>query len=519
MRSSVELFCMGMPALGLLGILVYSFSVGLRAYRTSRNTTDEYDRTLRYLALNLCEPLINTALICGLLWLRSRVVGSSPSWIEPVFWTSPMAVLLLPLRGQSFSDPLYRRLSLRIFKLGMVRWIVNTVSLGLLPFISGSGALFTILGLVCVIVLPIFSIGFLIYCINWGERQLNGILLPPLATVFPPAANPGPVYSMARPAAAPAVVAPVVPLTYSNAAACPHCQELVALDGDACHSCGLVLLSRIPEALSEIPRYTVLRPLGGGGMSSVYLARDRSNEKYCVLKTLATIDTHHPPAWHAEALRCLEQEAELLTNIQHPGIVPLVGWYRELNADFLVMEYIAGPSLERELTRIDSYGAIIPGAALKPGLALAHAASVANVLCFLSTLPEPVVHCDIKPANIILPNRTDPVLIDFGSATVQRAGSNQTMRLEKYGTPGYAAPEQYQGACAPTSDVYGLAATLYHLLTDDDPSAHPLTFPALNRLPNEIVQPLSLALSHDPADRPSPQEWAAMLQRLAQQYT
>ena len=107
-----------------------------------------------------------------------------------------------------------------------------------------------------------------------------------------------------------------------------------------------------------------------------------------------------------------------------------------------------------------------------------------------------------------------PVLVDFGGAVRVAPGSRPTVQLNHYGTPGYAAPELYQGASSRKSDVYSLAATLYHLLTDDDPSAHPLAFPALGALQPKVAAVLTPALDHDPEARPDAWRFGAGLREL-----
>jgi hypothetical protein len=108
------------------------------------------------------------------------------------------------------------------------------------------------------------------------------------------------------------------------------------------------------------------------------------------------------------------------------------------------------------------------------------------------------VHHDVKPANLIVDGTSGEVrLVDFGTARTRTRWATQT-RLEQglvaFGTEGYAAPEQYQGASEPRSDVYGLAATIYHLLTDDDPGGHPFRFTQLEKLPAPLAGALSRAL-------------------------
>lgn len=303
----------------------------------------------------------------------------------------------------------------------------------------------------------------------------------------------------------PATPAPIDP---ARLVRCSICQEPTALAAEECPSCGLVFRSRVPAALLARQDYAVLRPLGDGGMSSVYLARCAADDKLYVLKTLQSVDGRDTTAWRHDAAECLRREAALLAQLDHPRVAHLLNRAGDDPGDFLVLEYIAGPTLEQRL-----YEA---GGPLDPAEALAYGSSVAEVLCYLAALPQPVAHCDLKPANLILPPGTQtPVLVDFGGAARVIDGPLATARLERYGTPGYAAPEQYQGLLSPKSDIYGLAATLYHLLTGDDPSQHPMRFPALSTLREDIQVVLQPALDPDPAQRPEIAQFRDRLRELA----
>jgi serine/threonine protein kinase len=294
---------------------------------------------------------------------------------------------------------------------------------------------------------------------------------------------------------------------------CPVCQTPAHRGADECPNCGLVFQSRVPSALRNLPDYEVLRPLSSGGMSSVYLARRRSGGELCVLKTLASVESQHDPHWHAEASRCLRQEYNLLMQIDHPNIARKLSWF---GSDLLVLEYVPGPTLEQLLEGAEGQngnGRTNGAAMLARGDVLAYGVCVAEVLDYLANLPQPVVHHDIKPANLIIrPDDGRLVLVDFGSAVLMPEEGEDAVRLDTYGTPGYAAPEQYQGQSSPASDVYGLAATLYHLLTGDDPTAHPLAFPKLRELPDALADVLAAALAHEPQARPTAQQFCDALQ-------
>ncbi len=139
------------------------------------------------------------------------------------------------------------------------------------------------------------------------------------------------------------------------------------------------------------------------------------------------------------------------------------------------------------------------------------------MLIYLEQRQPPVIHNDIKPANIILDkNSRRAVLVDFGTArarhvhqVVRRPGRQQS---SVYGTEGYAAPEMYDGKAEPRSDVYALAATAYHLLTDDDPRGHPFSFPKIDVVPKPLQRTLRGALHLDVKERLSVAQFIRHLQ-------
>jgi hypothetical protein len=146
-----------------------------------------------------------------------------------------------------------------------------------------------------------------------------------------------------------------------------------------------------------------------------------------------------------------------------------------------------------------------------------HAVRICKVLEYLADQPTPVVHHDVKPANLIIDRSSGEVrLVDFGTARSRTAWATQA-RLQRgatalFGTEGYAAPEQHQGLSDARSDVYGLAATVYHLLTDDDPGDHPFRFPELGTQPNPLAEALSRALRLEVGRRSGASEFRQALE-------
>ena len=199
-------------------------------------------------------------------------------------------------------------------------------------------------------------------------------------------------------------------------------------------------------------RYTILRPIGEGGMGAVYEAVDERLRANVALKeTFASND---------EQRRGFEREAHLLANLRHPALPKVIDHFAEGTGHYLVMEYIPGEDLEHHLEK-----RVLP---FTVDEVLAWADRILAALEHLHTRQPPVLHRDIKPANIKITDDGDVYLLDFGLAK-GRAGQMTVGHPSRslYGySAAYAPPEQIQGAGTDArSDIYALAATLYHLLT------------------------------------------------------
>ncbi|HID65238.1 MAG TPA: hypothetical protein EYP49_21180 [Anaerolineae bacterium] len=278
---------------------------------------------------------------------------------------------------------------------------------------------------------------------------------------------------------------------------CPHCGARNRSMAQFCQQCGLRLGAPLLQN-----RYQVLRPLAQGGMGTVYQAEDTQLfKRRCVVKEMLT---HHlSPADRAEAERNFRREAALLATLRHPSIPQIYEYFVEGDRYYLVMEYVEGESLADRMAR---------SGPLPEAEVFRYAAQICDVLVYLSTRRPPVVHRDVKPTNIIL--RGDPaqaILVDFGVAK-PKAGRGQDTAA--WGTMGYAAPEQAAGQAEPRSDVYALAATIYHALTGDDPGDHPFNFPALAKLSPRLRDMLGQALNQDADQRLNAQEMKAALSSL-----
>lgn len=203
-------------------------------------------------------------------------------------------------------------------------------------------------------------------------------------------------------------------------------------------------------------RYRVQKQIGQGGMGAVYIATD---ERFG--STVAIKETFFSDAGFGKAF---EREARLLNNLRHPALPRVSDHFSDENGQFLVMEYIAGEDLSEMMEKKQG--------AFPFTDVLNWADQLLDALDFLHTQEMPVIHRDIKPQNLKLTPRGQIILLDFGLAKGNPTDAqHQTAAKSVFGfSRNYASVEQIQGTGTdPRSDLYSLAATLYHLLTGIPP--------------------------------------------------
>lgn len=208
-------------------------------------------------------------------------------------------------------------------------------------------------------------------------------------------------------------------------------------------------------------RYRLLERIGAGAFASVYRAEHVRLDSPCSVKVLFPV-----LAARREVVARFEREAKTTSRLRHPGIVSVVDFGEEPHVGlFLVMEYLAGETLE---DRIDREGALPLGDLLAYGRAAAAALEVAH--------EEGVVHRDVKPSNLMLlaqARAASPLkVLDFGIATLLDGGAETALTRSgaTVGSPAYMSPEQVRGepAC-PRSDIYGLGVVLHEMATGTPP--------------------------------------------------
>ena len=205
--------------------------------------------------------------------------------------------------------------------------------------------------------------------------------------------------------------------------------------------------------------YTLEQELGRGGFGITFRANHRYLGQPVVIKTINESLRQQPN--FAEFDRKFQDEARRLASCVHPNIVRVSDFFVEDGQPYMVMDYIAGQDLG---------DVVLPNKPLPEALAISYITQVGAAV--KAVHQKGLLHRDIKPQNIILRQNTqEVVLIDFGIAREFTPGVTQSHT--NMVSDGYAPPEQYfaQGKYTPATDVYGLAATLYTLLTGQVPVA------------------------------------------------
>jgi len=203
--------------------------------------------------------------------------------------------------------------------------------------------------------------------------------------------------------------------------------------------------------ISDFGDYELLEEIGRGGQGVVYRARQKSLNRTVALKVIGL------GQWATEAhLKRFRLEAEAAARLDHPCIVPIHEVGERDGCCYFSMNFIEGGQLDEVISR----------APMSTRQAAELIAKVARTVHFAHE--HGILHRDIKPGNILLDRNGEPHLTDFGLARLLDTESSVTRTIDVLGTPSYMAPEQAAGETVKLSkatDVYGLGAVLYQLLT------------------------------------------------------
>lgn len=242
---------------------------------------------------------------------------------------------------------------------------------------------------------------------------------------------------------------------------------------------------RIGDVLAH--RYRIVSVIGEGGMGKVFAAEDLKlkDKRWAVKEVYAGVLTKDG-----------KEEAELLMKLNHPQLPKIVDYYQfdDLGRSYLIMEVVRGKTIREWLAE-------------QKELSVEEALEITRQLCTVIAYlhdqkPEPIIHRDIKPDNIMLDERSTVHLIDFGiSRTYKDDQLHDTLRL---GSPGFLAPEQLHGRQSDKrTDLYQIGALLYYILNKGEGwNGEREQLGKLEGVPGEVIAMLKRLLSEQPANRP-----------------
>lgn len=215
----------------------------------------------------------------------------------------------------------------------------------------------------------------------------------------------------------------------------------------------------------QLGQYAVTAPIGKGGMATVYQATQASMKRTVAVKVLPRTLTHEE-----KFLERFYREVEIVARLQHPHILPVYDFGEYDGLPYIVMAYMSGGTLADLINQ----GPMDPQETLRIVREMADALDYAH--------SKGVIHRDFKPTNVLLDEKHNTYLTDFGLAKMSESPSHLT-GTGFLGTPNYMAPEQAEPApLTPAADVYALGVTIFQMLT--------------GRVPYEAPTPLGLIMAH-----------------------
>src|SRR5213592_1779436 len=265
-----------------------------------------------------------------------------------------------------------------------------------------------------------------------------------------------------------------LPSATKEHAKCEKCGATMRLDTEFCVSCllrqGLEIGGEVSKAVYEtvldevdaphkvwfLGNYEILEQIGCGGMGVIYRARQRHTRRIVAVKRVLSYRADSPGA-----LQRFRREAQAVASLDHPNILPIYEVSEgEDGLPFFSMKFASGGSLQK----------VGPALRAEPRRCVQLMAKVARAVEYAHG--QGILQRDLKPGNILLDGRGEPLVSDFGLAKWLDTAGDLTRTLTIFGTPGYVAPEQAEGSTQglrPSTDVYSLGAILFDLLTGRPP--------------------------------------------------
>jgi serine/threonine protein kinase/tetratricopeptide (TPR) repeat protein len=291
-----------------------------------------------------------------------------------------------------------------------------------------------------------------------------------------------------------------IPSVTESSAKCEKCGATMRLHNGVCVSCllreGLETADEVSRAAFEsviaevdvpdkqwrLGDYEILDEIGRGGMGVIYLARQRHPHRIVAVKRVLSYHTDSH-----ETLVRFRREADAAASLDHPNLLPIYEVSESKDGlPFFSMKFATGGSLQK----------VGPALRAEPRKCVQLMAKVARAVEYAHG--QGILHRDLKPGNILLDGRGEPLVSDFGLAKWLNASKDLTKSLTTFGTPGYIAPEQAEGTTAdltPAADVYSLGAILFDLLTGRPPFLGSNALSVI-RQASETAAPKLRSLSH-----------------------
>src|SRR5512139_3565571 len=224
----------------------------------------------------------------------------------------------------------------------------------------------------------------------------------------------------------------------------------------------------------RLNEYTIVRKIGGGGFSMVYLGRDDSNDSVAikeylpgqlVLRTEGSVIVQANSSENnnifRHGMKCFFEEGRALARIDHPNVIRVTNFFRANDTVYMVMRFERGKTLQQHIQA--NRGTI------RESFIRRVFAQLLNGLREVHT--HKLLHLDIKPSNLYIRLDGSPVLIDFGAA--RQTLTQEESKLQPMYTPGFAAPEQYKNRerLGPWTDIYSVGATMFSCMAGFAPQA------------------------------------------------
>jgi tRNA A-37 threonylcarbamoyl transferase component Bud32 len=235
--------------------------------------------------------------------------------------------------------------------------------------------------------------------------------------------------------------------------------------------------------------FIVDRQMAFGGASAIYLVHDLKHHKFVLKEAVVPADSDDE--LRNKSIEMLQREAQYLRQLQHPALAHVLDYFVDEGRHYLLMEYIDGIDLRR-LVREKGVR--------KVSDVINYAEQIADIISYLHGQNPPLIHRDLTPDNIILREDETIAVIDFGASNHFIGTATQTL----IGKQAYMPAEQLRGKSDQRSDIYSFGATLYFLLTGQDPEPLSASHPKADnaKVPTALDELVAQCTQLEAVDRP-----------------